>query len=93
MPSCNLSDFLVADGAQTLLFFPQVNEPVLPFEFCCHMNIKTLFKILFPGWVVGIGLCSYFRMPLNVDRRSREQLDPFHLFLFVLDEAGENPSI
>src|SRR5579875_144699 len=70
-----------------------MDEPALPFEPVYHLDIKTPFKIPFPGWIVGIGLSPYLRVSLNADRRSCEQSDHFRLSLLILEEASEDPSI
>src|SRR6266700_7495436 len=50
-----------ADGTESCLFFPESKQPVFPFEGRCHVNVKTLFKIAFPCWVIRVGF------PLNFD--------------------------
>ena len=44
MPTCDLGDLLVADWAESSLFFPEGKQPVFPFEGRCHFNVETFFK-------------------------------------------------
>ena len=93
MPSRDPGDLLVTDGTETVLLYPQVAQPPFPFESRCHLHVQTLFKVRFPGRVVGIGLCSNLRMPLNADRGSCQQSDHFHLSFLAFEDAGEDPTI
>ena len=61
VPARDLGDLLVADGAESCLFFPEVVQPVFPFEGRCHVNVEPFFKIAFPCWVIRVGF------PLNFD--------------------------
>ena len=61
MPTCDLGDLLVADWAESSLFFPEGKQPVFPFERRCHVNVKTFFKIAFPCRVIRVGF------PLDFD--------------------------
>ena len=93
VPSSYLGDLLVANWTQALLLLPEVQEPTLPFQPCSHVDVEAFFKIRFPVRVVGIGLCTNFRMPFNADRRSREQSDYLHLSFLPLEDASEDPTI
>src|SRR6266487_78736 len=93
VPSRDLGDLLVANGAQTLLLLPEVQEPALPFQPCGHVNVEAFFKIRFPTGIVGIGFCADFRMPLNANRRSREESHHLHLSLFPFEDTSEDPTI
>jgi hypothetical protein len=61
MPSGNFGDLLVADWAQTALFFPKVDEPLFPFGGVYHLHVEPFFKVAFPCWIVWV------RLPLNSD--------------------------
>src|SRR5258708_1277745 len=93
MPSRDLGDLLVTDGTETVLLLPEVAEPPSPFESGFHLHVEAFFKIRFPGRVVGIGFCTDLRLPLNADGRSGQQPDHSHLSFFVLEDAGEDPTI
>src|SRR5258708_38192804 len=65
MPSRQLGDFLVADGADTVLFFPQVKQLSSLSEVVSHFEAKSFLKIDFPIRVIGIGITFDFRMPFD----------------------------
>ena len=67
MPSRNFGDFLLAHWAESVLFFPKVDEPSFPFEGAYHVDVKTFFIVAFPFWVVGVGFSSNFHMPFDGD--------------------------
>ena len=46
VPSRDLGDLLVANGAQTLLLLPEVQEPALPFQPCGHVDVEAFFKMV-----------------------------------------------
>ena len=69
VPAGDFGDLLVTDGTESVLFIPQVQEPSLAFQPGGHLHVEAIFKIRFPGRVVGIGVCLDFRVPLNADRR------------------------
>src|SRR5260221_14785534 len=86
-------DLLVADGTEAVLLLPEVAKPPSPLESGFHLHVEAFFKIRFPGRVVGIGFCTDLRLPLNADGRSGQQPDHSHLSFFVLEDAGEDPTI
>src|SRR5260370_37384197 len=77
MPSRNLGDLLVTDWTEAILFLPEGAEPPFPFQSGFHLHVEAFFKIRFAGRVVGIGLFTDLRMPLNADSRGCQQSDPF----------------
>ena len=93
MPSGNPGDLLVTEGAKTVLFLPEVAKPPSPFELGFHLHVEAFFKIRFPGRIVGVGLCTDLRVPLNTDRRSSQQSNHFRLPLLTFEDAGEYPTI
>ena len=93
MPPCDPGDLLVTDWAEAVLLLPEVAEPPSPFQPGFHTHVEAFFKIRFPGRVVGIGLCSDLRMPLNADGRSGQQSNHFHLPFLILEDASEHPTI
>src|SRR6266567_4004217 len=48
MPSRTLRDLLLADRTFTVLFLPEMVEPLFPFVGCHHLSVKALFKVAFP---------------------------------------------
>jgi hypothetical protein len=93
MPSRDPGNLLVANAAETVLLFPEVAEPLPAFESGFHLYVEAFFKVHLPGRVVGVGFCADLRVPLNADRRSRQQPDYFHLPFLPCENASENPAI
>src|SRR5919199_3695121 len=75
VPSRQLGDFLVAHRADTLLFFPQVQQLPSSAQFVCHFEAKALFKVDFPYRIIRIGWPSDFSMPFDRHRCGLEQPD------------------
>jgi hypothetical protein len=93
VPSGDPGDLLVTDGTESILLLPEVAQPPPPFESGFHLHVETFFKIRFPSRIVGVGLCTDFRVPLNADGGGRQQSDHFHLPFLTLENASENPTI
>jgi hypothetical protein len=93
VPSGNLGDLLIADGAEAVLLFPEVAKPPPAFESGIHSHVEAFFKVLFPGWIVGIGRGSDLGVPLNADGRGREQTDYSLFSLFRGEGTGEDPAV
>ena len=75
VPTGNLRDFLVAHWAESVLLFPEMNEPAFPFEGLYNVNVQTFFIVGFPLWVIGVGLAFDFSVSLNWHtRRFREMV-------------------
>jgi len=68
------------------LFHPPVQE--LRFSLMEHLK-----EVGFPGWVIGIGLCTNFRVPLDANRVGGEQAHHFDLPFLALDDSREHPSV
>jgi hypothetical protein len=67
VPARQFGNFLVADGACSLLFSPEVKQlSPLP-EIVSHLEAKSFLKIDFPGRVIGIS--SAFDFAMSCDRR------------------------
>src|SRR5438270_5839695 len=60
MPSGDLGDLLVTDWAQTALFLPKMDEPLLPFEGVYHLHVEAFFIVALPLRVVRVGLSTDF---------------------------------
>src|SRR5438477_3270346 len=65
VPSRQLCDLLVANWTESVLLFPQMEQPAFSFERLSHVNVKTFFIVALPRWVIGVRLCFDFRVPLN----------------------------
>src|SRR5438045_9080848 len=93
MPSSDFGDLLVADRAESPLFFPEVQEPAFSFERADHLHIKPFLEVGFPGRIVRIGLCPNFRVPLDLYRGGCEQAHHFDLPLLTLEDSCEHPPV
>ncbi len=93
MPAGDLGDLLLADWAETGLFFPEVVKPSFSFERRKHLAIKSLLEVGFPGQIVRVGLRADFRMPLDADGRSRKESYRVPLPVFFLEYACEHPMV
>ena len=91
VPSGEFGDFLVADGTNTVLLLPQVKQLPPTLEVFCHFQAKTLFKVDFPGRVIGVRCPFDFDVPFNGHTGDVEQLDLAGFPVFVLDLAAEDP--
>ena len=79
VPTGEHGDFLVANGAKAILFFPKMEQlPSLP-EIVNHLNTQAFFKIAFPSGIVGIGMAFDFGVPL--DRRISGRQETHHFTL------------
>jgi hypothetical protein len=65
VPSCEFGDFLVANGAKTVLFFPEAEELSPLSEVVCHLEAQAFLKVGFPSRVIGIGRPFDFPVSLN----------------------------
>src|SRR5262249_16308582 len=93
MPSGNLGDLLVADGAEAVLLFPEVAKPLPSFEPGIHPHVEAFLKVLLPGWIVGIGRGFNLRVPFNADGGGSEKMDHSPFSLFRAEGTGEDPSV
>ncbi len=60
MPPRDLGDLLVANWAPAALLFPQVDQPLFPFEGVYHFHVKTFLVVAFPFRVIRVGLSTDF---------------------------------
>ena len=70
-----------------------MQKPSFSFECRRHVQIKPFLEVGFPGQVVRIGLRADFRMPLDVDGRSREEPYRTHLPAFLFEHPCEHPMV
>ena len=56
---------LVADGAETVLFLPEMEEPLFSFEGCLHVSVVTLFKVGFPERIIWVGFTLDLDVPFD----------------------------
>jgi len=68
VPSSDLGDFLVTDGADALLLFPQVQQLSSPLQGMHHFDPKALFKVDFPLGVIRVGVAFDFDVPFDGNR-------------------------
>lgn len=88
VPASDLGDLLVADWAESSLFFPEGMQPVVPFEGRCHLNVETFFKVAFPCRVIRVGF------PLDFDvSYDRYACRAYEVTCLFLRRAEEDPVI
>src|SRR2546425_5004442 len=88
VPARDLGDLLVADWAESSLFFPQGKQPVFPLEGRCHLNVETFFKVAFPCRVIRVGFALGF--DVSDDRHACRAYEVTCVFL---RRAEEDPII
>ncbi len=91
MPPGKFGDFLVADRTNTVLLLPQIKQFPPTLEVLFHFQVKTFFKVDFPGWVVRVRCPFDFGMPFNGHPGDVEQLDLAGFPVIILDLAAEYP--
>jgi hypothetical protein len=62
VPPRNLGDLLGTNWTESVLLFPEGEQPAFPLESRCYVNVETLFKVAFPCRIIGIGLCPDFHV-------------------------------
>ena len=65
LPSGFPGHHLVADGAETVLLLPEIEEPLFSFEGCLQVGVVTLFKVDFPLRIVWVGFTLDLDMPFD----------------------------
>ena len=65
VPAGNLGDFLLTHWAESVLLFPEMNEPAFPFQGLCYVNVQAFFIVALPFGVIGVGLAFDFGVSLN----------------------------
>jgi hypothetical protein len=65
VPAGNLRDFLLTHWAESVLLFPEMNEPAFPFQSLCYVNVQAFFIVALPFGVIGVGLAFDFGVSLN----------------------------
>ena len=75
VPSRELGDLLVADGAEAVLLLPEVEQVAPPAQVPLHFHIETMFKVSFPCRVERVGRCLHLFVPDNRHRGGLEQVD------------------
>ena len=93
MPAGDLGDLLLANWAPTGLFFPEAVKPSFSCERRKHVQIKSFLEVGFPSRVMRVSPCADFRMPLDADRRSREESYRTHVPVFFFEHACEHPML
>src|SRR4051812_38916847 len=65
VPASELGDFLLTYWAESVLLFPEMDEPDLPFQGVYDVCVETFFIVAFPCGVVGVSFCFDFDVSLN----------------------------
>ena len=93
VPASDLGDLQLADWTKTGLFLPKMLKPSSSFEHRKHLHIKPFLEVGFPGGIIGIGLRTNFRVPLDANRVGRKEVYHFGLPFLSLEEAREHPPV
>ena len=91
VPDSDLGNLLVADWAESFLFFPEGVQPVFAFEGRCHLNVETFFKVGLPVWVIRVGFILDFNMSLDGDTLGLEQSNRLNSSIVRKDFSLEHP--
>ncbi len=65
LPSCNLGDFLLTHWTESVLLFPEMDEPAFPLQGVYNVNVQAFFIVALPFGVIGVGLAFHFGVSLN----------------------------
>ena len=65
VPSGESGDLLVANGTETVLVFPQIQQLPTAFEGVCHLHAEAFFEVHFPLGVIRVSCTFDFDMPLK----------------------------
>src|SRR5258708_12570710 len=68
MPPCDPGDFLLTHRAESVLLFPEMDEPAFSLQGICNVSVQALFIVGFPFWIVGVGLA--FDLCMSFDRHT-----------------------
>src|SRR5260370_38833653 len=68
MPPCDPGDFLLTHRAESVLLFPEMDEPAFSLQGICNVSVQALFIEGFPFWIVGVGLS--FDLCMSFDRHT-----------------------
>ena len=93
VPASNLGDLLLAKRTKTGLFPPKLLKPSSSFERRKHLHIQPFLEVGFPDRIIGIGLCTNFRVPLDANRVGGKQAYHFGLSFLTLEDAREHPPV
>ena len=91
MPSRQCGDFLVTDGTEPLLFFPDRQKLPSSLEALNHLDAEALVEVEFPCWVVQVRFCLDFLVPLDRHSGCFKQPDLLQGAIFRDDRSLENP--
>ncbi len=91
VPSRQFGNLLIAEGAETLLLFPEVEEFPFPFEGVHHLHAKALLEVHFPFGIIRISSVLDFDVSLNGDTFRLEQANGWHDPILSKDFSTEHP--
>ena len=91
MPTREFGDFLVADRTETVLFLPQIKQLLPTLQVLGHFQGEALFKVDFPGRIVGVGCCFDFGVPYDRYTGDVVEVDFMGLAFLVLERGTEIP--
>src|SRR5258708_35637204 len=64
-PPCDAGDFLLTHRAESVLLFPEMDEPAFSLQGICNVSVQALFIVGFPFWIVGVSLAFDLCMPFD----------------------------
>ena len=91
VPSRQFGNLLVAEGAETLLLFPEIEEFPFPLEGVLHFHAKALLEVHFPFGIIRIGSALDFDVSFNGDTFRLEQANGLHDPMLSKDCSTEHP--
>src|SRR5882762_1846530 len=82
IPPCHFGDFLLANWADTLLLFPEIEQRPSSFESFFHFYPKSVLKVDFPFGVIWIGLAFNRHMSLDWCACGQREVQGLNLSVF-----------
>ena len=91
VPSRQFGNLLIAERAETLLLFPEIEEFPFPLEGVLHFHVKALLEVHFPFGIIRISSALDFDVSLNGDTFRLEQANGLDRPILPKDFSTEHP--
>ncbi len=65
LPSRDLGDLLAANWAESVLLFPEVQQPPFSLEGVFHVDVQSFLIVAFPCGVIRVGFSLDFHVPFD----------------------------
>lgn len=85
VPSCDLGNFLLTHWAESVLLFPEMEQPLFSFQGVRYLNVEAFFIVGFPCWIIGVGLRFDFGVSLDRHVCCLGQVDLLAVYFSVED--------